>query len=441
MTTILTKHQDERLAKLADIFPEETSVTEDGVLEIGGVRVDELAEAYGTPLHIMDEVGLRRQMRRFSDGLKSRWPNSEVLFASKSLPTVATYAIAAAEGLSIDVAGGGELKLALAAGVDPRIIHMHGNAKTDEELKLALDAGIGTIIVDNFDEIARLEVLVSRELNVLVRVIPGVDARTHASQATGGNNSKFGLPIEQAREAIERLSAHPLINCEGVHLHIGSQILEAEPFGEAVAKVAPIGEFSTYDVGGGLGVKYTYGEHPASVEDYLDSIVAAAKQYLPVEAKLMIEPGRSVVARAGCTLYEVQTVKHTGKTFVAVDGGLADQLDIALTQQRYEAVVANRLNDDWNEISQLVGRQCESGDLLVEDAALSKTRRGDLIVMPVTGAYAYTMSNNYNGALKPAVVFVANGKTRLAVRRETYEDLLETHQVALAQDWESTPTS
>ena len=311
MTPSLAKHHNQRLAELADILPEETSASEDGVLEIGGVRVDELAETYGTPLHIMDEVGLRRQMRRFSDGLKNRWPNSEVLFASKSLPTIASYAIAAAEGLSIDVAGGGELKLALAAGVDPKIIHMHGNAKTDEEIQMALEAGIGTIIIDNFDEIARLEVLVNRELSVLVRVIPGIDARTHASQATGGNESKFGLPIEQAREAIERLAAHPLITCEGVHLHIGSQILEAEPFGEAVAKVAPIGDFATYDVGGGLGVKYTYSEHPASVDEYLDSVVAAAKKYLPAEARLMIEPGRSVVARAGCTLYEVQTVKHT----------------------------------------------------------------------------------------------------------------------------------
>lgn len=433
--TTSTVHRDPRLAELLEILPEESAVTEDGVLTIGGVRVTELAERYGTPLHIMDEAGLRRQIRRFVNGLKERWPNSEVLFASKSLPVVAMYAVAASEGLSIDVAGGGELQLAIAAGVDPRRIHMHGNAKSDEELAMALGEGIGTIIVDNFDEIERLEALVTRPQKVLVRVIPGVDAKTHASQATGGNDSKFGLPLDQALEAIKRLNDHPLLECEGIHLHIGSQILEAEPFGEAVSKVAAIGDFAVYDVGGGLGVRYTYDEHPASVDDYLDSIVAAAKKHLPAEAKLMIEPGRSIVARAGVTLYSVNTVKHTGKTFVAVNGGLADQLDIALTQQRYEAVVANKLNEPWDEVSQLVGRQCESGDLLVKDAPLASTERGDLIVMATTGAYAYTMSNNYNGALKPAMVFVADGEAKLAVRRETYEDLLATHQPAANIDW------
>lgn len=432
-------NRDLRLSELFEILPEESGVTDEGVLTIGGVRVTDLAQQYGTPLHIMDEVGLRRQMRRFVDGLQSRWPNSEVLFASKSLPIVAAYAIAAAEGMSIDVAGGGELQLALAAGVDPQRIHLHGNAKSDAELTMALEAGIGAIIVDNFDEIARLEELVTQPLHVLVRVIPGVDARTHASQATGGNNSKFGLPIDQATEAIARLNAHPLITCDGIHLHIGSQILEAEPFGEAVAKVAPIGEFPVYDVGGGLGVRYTYAEQPATVDEYLDAIVRSAKAHLPADAKIMIEPGRSTVARAGVTLYTVNTVKHTGKTFVAVDGGLADQLDIALTSQRYEAIVANKLNQPWSETAQLVGRQCESGDLLVEDAPLAETERGDLIVMPVTGAYAYTMSNNYNGALKPAVVFVSNGTSRLAVRRETYADLLETQQVAIDQDWTAVP--
>lgn len=428
-------HRDPRLAELLDILPEESAVTDDGVLTIGGVRVTELAERFGTPLHIMDEVGLRRQIRRFVEGLQTRWPNSEVLFASKSLPVVAMYAIAASEGLSIDVAGGGELQLAIAAGVDPRRIHMHGNAKSDEELAMAFGEGIGTIIVDNFDEIERLEALVTRPQKVLVRVIPGIDAKTHASQATGGNDSKFGLPLDQALAAIKRLNDHPLLECEGIHLHIGSQILEAEPFGEAVANVAAIGDFSVYDVGGGLGVRYTYDEQVATVDEYLDSIVAAAKNYLPADAKLMIEPGRSIVARAGVTLYSVNTVKHTGKTFVAVNGGLADQMDIALTQQRYEAVVANKLNEPWDEVSQLVGRQCESGDLLVKDAPLAPTERGDLIVMATTGAYAYTMSNNYNGALKPAMVFVANGEAKLAVRRETYEDLLATHQPAVAIDW------
>lgn len=434
-------NRDARLSELLEIFPEETSISSNGVLAIGGVEVIELTRQFGTPLLVLDELGLRRQMRRFVDGLNERWPNSEVLFASKSLPIVAAYAIAAAEGMAIDVAGGGELQFALAAGVDPSRLYFHGNAKSDEELQMALEAGVGTIIVDNFDEISRLEALVQRPLNVLVRVIPGIDARTHVSQATGGNNSKFGLPIDQVAEAMQRLQSHPMLQCLGIHVHIGSQILEAEPFGEAIAKVAPIGEFPVYDVGGGLGVRYTYSEHPATVEEYLDSIVQSARAHLPAGAKILIEPGRSTVARAGVTLYSVNTVKHTGKTFVAVDGGMADQLDIALTGQRYEALVANKLNEPWDETSQLVGRQCESGDLLVADVPLAKTVRGDVIAMPVTGAYSYTMANNYNGALKPAVVFVANGTARLAVRRESYSDLLAAQLVAVGQDWSTTPNA
>lgn len=422
-----------RLGELWDVLPEEASATADGVLAIGGVDVAKLAETYGTPLHIVDEVGLRRQVRRFIDGLRERWPNSEVLFASKSLPVVGMYRLAQEEGLSVDIAGGGELQLALAGGVDPARLHFHGNAKTDAELQMALDAGIGTIIIDNEDEIDRLERLLDRPQSVLLRVIPGVEAETHASQATGGNDSKFGLPMDQAARAIERMRAHPFIDFEGVHLHIGSQILNTHQFAQAVENISTVGTFATYDVGGGLGVKYTYEEQAPSVEDYLDSIVDSARAHLPADAKIMIEPGRSLVARAGATLYRVVSVKRTGHQFVAVDGGLADQMDIALTAQRYEAIVADRLHEPWTESVKLVGRQCESGDLLVDGAAFPEPRVGDLVLMPVTGAYSYTMSNNYNGALKPAIVFVADGESRLVTRRETYDDLLALHAPAMYQ--------
>jgi diaminopimelate decarboxylase len=421
-----------RLDDLWQILPEEATATPDGVLEIGGVAVTELAERFGTPLHVYDEAGLRRQVRRFVDGLRERWPDSEVLFASKSLPAVGMYRLAQEEGLSVDIAGGGELQLALAAGVDPSRLHFHGNAKTDAELRMALDAGVDTIIVDNDDELDRLERLLERPQKLLLRVIPGVDAKTHASQATGGTNSKFGLPMDQAERAIRRMQSHPLMRFEGVHLHIGSQILDTAQFAEAVAKISSVGAFRTYDVGGGLGIRYTYDEQAPSVEAYLDAIVAAARAHLPADARLLIEPGRSIVARAGVTLYRVTTVKRTGRTFVAVDGGLADQMDIALTHQRYEAVLADRLLEPWTETVQLVGRQCESGDLLVDGAPMPPARVGDLVVMAATGAYAYTMSNNYNGALKPAIVFVADGAARLVTRRETYDDLLATHAPALA---------
>ncbi|UIP57720.1 diaminopimelate decarboxylase [Agromyces marinus] len=432
MTPYRPSPEGTRLGELWRILPEEAAASADGVLEIGGVSVTELAERFGTPLHVYDEGGLRRQARRFVDGLRTRWPNSEVLFASKSLPAVGMYRLAQDEGLSVDIAGGGELRLALAAGVDPGRIHFHGNAKTDAELRMALDAGIDTIIVDNDDEIDRLERLLERPQKLLLRVIPGVDAKTHASQATGGANSKFGLPIDQAERAIARMRSHRLMRFDGVHLHIGSQILGTGQFAEAVEKISAVGTFPTYDVGGGLGVAYTYDEQAPGVDDYLDAIVDAARANLPADARLLIEPGRSMVARAGITLYRATTVKRTGRTFVAVDGGLADQMDIALTQQRYEAILADRLLEPWTETVQLVGRQCESGDLLVDGAAMPPARIGDLVAMAATGAYAYTMSNNYNGALKPAIVFVADGEARLVTRRETYDDLLATHAPAMA---------
>lgn len=419
-----------RMSELWSILPEHSGVDESGELEIGGVSATELARQHGTPLYVYDEAGLRSQIRRFVDGLAQRWPNSQVLFASKSFPAVEMYRLAQEEGAGIDIAGGGELRMALAAGVAPERIHFHGNAKTEDELTMALASGVETIIVDNEDELDRLERLLTRPQKLLLRVIPEVEAKTHASQATGGSESKFGLPMDQALAAIERMRSHPLMDFEGVHLHIGSQILDIEQFAEAVAKISTAGTFSTYDVGGGLGVKYTYNDEDPGVDAYLDAVIGAARRHLPTDARLLIEPGRSIVARAGVTVYEVTTVKRTGHVFVAVDGGLADQLDVALTGQRFEAVLANRVSEPWDETVQLVGRQCESGDLLVDGAPVPAAKVGDTVVLATTGAYGYTMANNYNGALKPAVVFVRDGRSRLAVRRETYEDLLACHSPA-----------
>lgn len=420
-----------RLDEFWEFLPEEASQGSEGMLTIGGVGVDELARRYGTPLHVFDEAGLRRQARRFVDRLRELWPNSEVLFATKSMPAVAMCRLAHEEGLSIDVAGGGELALALAAGVDPQKIYFHGNAKTDAEIRQGIDSGVGVFIIDNEDEVERLEAHLTGPQRVLLRVQPGVDAPTHESMATGGSQSKFGVPIDAAPRLIERIERNPHMRFEGVHVHIGSQILTTEPFGEAIRSVSSFGDLAVYNVGGGLGIKYSYADEAPSVEEYLRAIVSAAEQFLPRSARLLIEPGRSVVARAGVTLYTVTSVKRTGKNFVAVDGGLADQLDVALTGQRYEALLANRLNEPWSETAQVVGRQCESGDLLVDRAPLPPAKAGDLLVMAATGAYSYTLSNNYNGALKPAVVMVSDGRSRLVVRRETFDDLLNTHLVSI----------
>jgi diaminopimelate decarboxylase len=418
---------------LLPLFPEHSSVSPDGELAIGGVGVRELAERFGTPAYVVDEAGLRAQARRFKDGLAARHPNSGVSFASKSFPCVAAYQVAAAEGLSIDVAGAGELVMALAAGAPPEQLYLHGNAKTAAELTMALDAGVGTVVVDNFDDIDRLEQLIppGRQQRVLIRIIPGVAPVTHESQSTGGDDSKFGLPLDQARAAIARIGNSRQLVLDGLHLHIGSQILDTEPFARAVEAVSVLGTFDVYDVGGGLGVRYTLQDQAPTVEEYLDTIAAAATTHLPAGAKLLIEPGRSLVARSCVTLYRVTTLKRTGRTFVAVDGGMADNLDAALTGQGFEAAVATRMYAQPDEITQLVGRQCESGDLLADRLPLPAPRVGDLIAMPVTGAYTYTLANNYNGALRPPIVFCRDGNARAVAERETHEHVLALHRPAL----------
>jgi diaminopimelate decarboxylase len=413
------------------IFPEHSSISPHGELLIGGVTVTELAERFGTPAYIVDEAGLQAQARRMRDGLAARHPDSAVIFASKSFPCLAAYKLFAAEGLSIDVAGAGELVMALAAGVPAMRIYQHGNAKTTAELVMALDAGVACVVVDNFDDIDRLEQLATRPQRVMVRIIPGIDAETHESQATGGDESKFGLPLDQAREAIARIRASHWLRLDGVHLHIGSQILDTEPFARAVEAVSVLGTFDVYDIGGGLGVRYTYSDHAPTVEQYLDTIASAAAAYLPAGARILIEPGRSMVARSCVTLYRVTTVKHTGRTFVAVDGGMADNLDAALTGQPFEAVLATRMRAAPDEVVDLVGRQCESGDRLVAGLGLPDPAVGDLVAMPVTGAYTYTLANNYNGALRPPIVFCRDGRARLAAERETHEHVLALHRPAL----------
>ncbi|MBT2442720.1 diaminopimelate decarboxylase [Streptomyces sp. ISL-36] len=407
---------------LLELFPPGTALADDGALVIGGCRVTDLAERFGTPALIVDEAALRSQARRYADGLAARWANSRVAFASKAFPCTAVYRLLAEEGLSIDVAGGGELALALAGGVAPARIVVHGNAKTDAELRMAVDAGAGLIVIDNFDDIDRLERIVADEQPVLVRVTPGIRPDTHAAVSTGQEGSKFGLTLSQAREAIARLRGSSRLRLDGVHVHIGSQILDTEPFARAVEAVAALGAFAVYDLGGGLGARYTYDDRPPSVEEYLDTLVDAARRVLPEEAHVIIEPGRSMVAESGVTLYRVASVKRGEPTFVAVDGGMADNLEVALYGQRFEATVATRVGG--GDPCHLVGRHCESGDTLSAEAPLRDPRPGDLIAVPVTGAYTYSLSNNYNGALRPPVVFCQGGDARAVVRRETYGDLL-----------------
>ncbi|MEV8339178.1 diaminopimelate decarboxylase [Leucobacter sp. NPDC077196] len=420
---------------VARVFPRNSGVGAAGDLTVGGCSVPELARRFGTPLYAFDEAGLRQTMREYRDGLASRWPRSRVCFASKSLPCIAAYAIAEAEGLSVDVAGEGELRLALAAGVEPGRITLHGNAKSRAEVQLALRSGVGIIVIDNLHDVEMLSECATADQDVLIRVIPEIDAQTHPAIATGGHRSKFGLPMADALQAIEDLCGHPFIRVRGVHLHIGSQILDTEPFAAAVAVLAELGNFDTYNLGGGLGVDYSSDDDAPSIGAYLDAIVGAARRSLPEHAELIIEPGRSLVARSGITVYGVRNVKHSNDVFVAVDGGMSDQLNIALTRERFTAVVADRVTAIPDTVAQLVGRQCESGDLLVDQAHLSAPRSGDIIALGATGAYGFTFVNNYNGALHPPIVFCNEGTARIAVRRQTYAELADRHAPALDTDW------
>lgn len=412
---------------LGRVFPRTSGVGPEGELTIGDCSIPDLAREFGTPLYAFDEDGLRETMRDYREGLAARWPNSRVCFASKSLPCIAAYALAQAEGLSVDVAGEGELRLALAAGVAPERLVLHGNAKSRQEVELAVRVGVGLIVVDNLHDIDLLTETVTESQDVLIRVIPEIDAQTNPAIATGGRTSKFGLPIEQAITLIEQLHDHPLIRVRGVHLHIGSQILETEPFAAAVKVLSEIGEFDTYNVGGGLGVNYSELDDAPTIDAYLDAITEVARRALPARAELIIEPGRSLVARSGITVYSVRNVKQSNGMFVAVDGGMSDQLNIALTDDRFTAVMAERVELSPNTTAQLVGRQCESGDLLVDAAQLNSPRAGDIVALGATGAYGFTFVNNYNGALHPPVLFCADGKARLAVRRQTFEELIAPH--------------
>jgi len=300
---------------------------------------------------------------------------------------------------------------------------MHGNAKSDDDIKAALDARIAYIVVDGFDDIDRIERLAQRRTPVLLRVSPGVDSATHAALATGGKQSKFGVPVEQVAQAIDRMRAVAAIDVRGLHMHIGSQILSIDQFEAAVEALSSLERFEVYDLGGGLGVRYVPEDVVPSVDEYAERLVGAAHKHLGVDIELLVEPGRSMVARAGLTLYRVVTVKRSGRLHVAVDGGMGDNLEHSLYGQRFSPLVVGR----WaaqHVVADLVGRHCESGDVITPDVQLADPRIGDLVVVPATGAYCFTMSNNYNAALRPPVIYCANGAARVGVRRETFEDLL-----------------
>jgi diaminopimelate decarboxylase len=412
---------------LASLFPDSASLHVGGV-SVGGVELRALAETYGTPLFVYDEATLRSRSREaaraFDDG---------VAFASKSFLCGAMARLAYEEGLCVDVATGGELDIVLRSGVPANRIIVHGNNKSRDEITRAIEVGVHRLVVDNFDEIDHLRelVTVARPLNALVRVTPGVEAHTHEYVRTGQEDTKFGFSIAtgEARRAISLLREVPGLTLHGVHAHIGSQIFEVDGFRESMSILGDFTRDDDFDelcVGGGLGVAYVEGESAPSIAEWAEAIRTSARESgLRPDLRILAEPGRAIVAQAGITIYSVGVVKPvTQRTYMAVDGGMSDNPRPVLYGSGYEAFDVDHPLEDRPQRVRLVGKHCESGDVLIDEAFLpAATKPGSLVATPVTGAYGYSMASNYNRVPRPAVVFVRDGVAREVLRRETFDDL------------------
>ncbi len=408
-------------------LPDTADVDADGRLAIGGVDVLSLAEEHGTPLFVYDEAHVRARCREAVDAF-----GDGVAYASKAFLCRAMAALAHDEGMCIDVSTGGELAVALAAGVPGERLVLHGNNKSTDELRMALDAGIGRIVVDSFDALDRLASL-GRAARVLLRVTPGVEAHTHEYVMTGQEDSKFGFGLRAgaAAAAVERVRAIPGIELVGLHSHIGSQIFVVSSFVKAIEVLAEF--FVPLDlpelvVGGGLGVPYVAGEEAPTISQWARAVHdAAAGAGIPPGVRVTTEPGRAIVATAGVTLYTVGTIKDLPgiRTDLAVDGGMSDNPRPVLYGSGYEAFLPRATWAERPLTATIVGKHCESGDVIVRDAALpADVKVGDVVCTPVTGAYGHSMASNYNRVPRPAVVFARDGDARVVVRRETYDDLL-----------------
>ncbi|HEX7660634.1 MAG TPA: diaminopimelate decarboxylase [Pseudonocardiaceae bacterium] len=419
------------------LWPDETSIGEGADVIVGGVGLSRIAATFGTPCQVLDETHLRRQARMFRRVL----PETEVAFASKALPCRSVVRWMAEEGLSVDVSSAGELAIARSVGFPAERILFHGNVKTAEDLKAALAYRVGRIVIDSLDEIDHLAALVTAGQAVMIRVTPGVDPHTHQAIATGVEDQKFGLSLASgaAMEAIGRVLAQPSLRLVGLHCHIGSQIRGVAPYEEAARRMVRLivdvharygVTIGTLDLGGGFAVPYLAGEDSFDVDGLAMRLRGAlnfecATGRVPVP-RLIIEPGRAIAATAGVTLYRVAAVKRgTRRTFVAVDGGMSDNPRPALYGARYTVRLIARHSNAPRRVCTVVGRHCEAGDVIADDVPLpADIHAGDLIAVPVTGAYHYAMASNYNMVGRPPVVGVRDGRTTLLVRRETEDDLL-----------------
>lgn len=430
------------MSKLS-IFPQ-TAKIENNQLSVGGCRVSELAREFGTPLYLFDEATLRHQCTLFREEFRRRYPQSQVIYACKAYITRALARIFQEEGLGLDVVSGGELAIAAAVDFPRDKIYFHGNNKSPDELRLALKERIGRVVVDNFHELSLLDSLAGKEgvrQEIMLRLSPGVDPHTHRFTTTGIIDSKFGFPLVtgQAAEAVKRALGCAHLKLVGLHFHLGSPLFEIEPYQQAMRLVlsfaAQIKEKEGFRLeeispGGGFAIQYLRSQPPPSAADYAEGIVGSLVQgcrELNLELpRLVIEPGRALVGRAGVAVYTVGARKDIPgvRNYVAVDGGMGDNIRPALYGAQYEALVANKAEEADKEVVTLCGKFCESGDILIKDIALPPLSAGDIIAMPGAGAYCLAMASNYNASLKPPIVLVKDGKARLIRRRESYDDLM-----------------
>ena len=427
-----------------------SKVNEKGNLSIGGVDTVELVKEFKTPLYVMDQELIETTIDKMKEAFQSNRFDTQIAYAGKAFLSMGMLKLVDAKELDLDVVSGGELYTAYKAGFPMERVHLHGNNKTVEELEMAIEFGIKEIVIDNEDEIDKIERICrekGKKQAVLVRIDPGIEAHTHHYIKTSGLTSKFGISLFQDNlfDIIKRLNDSEWIEFKGFHTHIGSQIFQSAFFIFALDEIFKYLDklkkelgivVHTVNMGGGFGVYYKEGDDPKPIEEVLSEIITYTEameiKYQIGFKELCIEPGRSIVGNAGTTLYEVGGIKETvgGKTYVFIDGGMSDNIRTALYQAEYEAGVVNKLNDaDVREIT-LAGKLCESGDIIIEKGKLPKaTEIGDIVAVTTTGAYCYTMSSNYNRMMRPAVVFVKDGKAKVAVKRETLDDLIRNDEI------------
>jgi diaminopimelate decarboxylase len=421
-----------------------TGVNKQGNLEIGGADAVELANKYGTPLYVYDVALIRERARGFKKTFEEHGMQAQVAYASKAFSAIAMIQLVEEEGLSLDVVSGGELYTAISAGFPTERIHFHGNNKSMDELNMALDHEIGCIVVDNFYELDILKTLCqekNKKIKILLRVTPGIEAHTHDYILTGQEDSKFGFDLQngQAERALREALQSEYIDVLGLHCHIGSQIFETTGFLLATQKIFEnmnkwknemSYEAKVLNLGGGFGIRYTKEDEPIPPAQYVNEIIKEVKKWIEAYSmntpEIWIEPGRSLVGDAGITLYRTgsQKVVPNVRKYLAVDGGMSDNIRPALYQAKYEAVFANKPLEKATETVSIAGKCCESGDMLIWDLPLPKQSQDDILAVFCTGAYGYSMANNYNRIPRPPVVFTENGEDKLVVKRESYEDLV-----------------